>query len=83
MPYHDWRDAELPIPKFSNPKNPALLEIEANGGTVEIQRLGSDGSTWTTIKSFDTDSAEMIAVVGWKDWKIVALNGAKFRWAAF
>ena len=43
--------------------NPAMLAVDANGGSVAIERLNGDDE-WVVIESYDADTTTQIAVAG-------------------
>ncbi|MFX0547350.1 hypothetical protein ACEWPL_017580 [Roseovarius sp. S1116L3] len=79
----DWLTSSEPLILSERPDHykPLTLQIEVGSGTVEVQRLQSDGVTWSTIEVEGTLTASGIYKVDRSnspELRIIATGDAKF-----
>lgn len=56
----------------------ALIEVEANAGSVALEYPNSTGA-FVIADTISEDSAQPVAVAGWNGWRITASGGASYR----
>lgn len=56
-----------------------VLDVDAGTGTVEIQRLDSDGTTWTAVETISADEQKIVDMVNAPSRRFHATGDAQFR----
>jgi hypothetical protein len=66
---------------ISGPGYRAVLEVEANGGTVTLQ-FQDDAGNWIAIDDgvFSADTRKIVEFGNGTDIRVLPAGGAKFRW---